>query len=385
MNQIFVEIALVVIVSALLAWVMLILRQPIIIGYIAAGVILGPWGLRFVNNLELINHISDIGITLLLFMAGITLHPEKRMHVFGTSLLITIATSLIFAAVSGLILLSLGFTPLESFVAGSAMIFSSTILVVKLMPTITLHQQRMGTLSIAVLIMQDLIAILLITLIKGNANLSLTDGLTSILKGGLLVAGTMFLERFIVSRVIAHAEHYTELLNLIVLAWCFSVSLAADAMGLSHESGAFIAGLSLAANPISRYISEELRFFRDFFLVLFFFALGAKLDFMLMRNIALQALLMAIVMLLTKPAIFISALRIAGENAKFSRELGIRLGQNSEFSFIIAVIATEHGLLSISASQLVQMTAILTMAASSWFIVSFYPTPLGSNKSLKLD
>jgi Kef-type K+ transport system membrane component KefB len=385
MNHIFVEIAIVVIVSALLAWAMLMLRQPIIIGYIAAGVILGPWGLRFVTDIDLINQISDIGITLLLFMAGITLYPGERMHIFGTSLLLTTATSLIFAALSALIMLTLGFTPVESFIGGGAMMFSSTILVVKLMPTITLHQQRMGTVSIAVLIVQDLIAILLISLIKGNANLSLTDGLMSILKGALLVAGALLLERFIVKRMIAQVERYTELLNLIVLAWCFSVSLSADALGLSHETGAFIGGLSLANNPISRYLSEELRFFRDFFLVLFFFDLGAQLDFMLIRNIALPALLLAVVMLLVKPAVFSSALRIAGENAKFRRELGVRLGQNSEFSFIIAFIAAEKGLLSTSASQLIQLTAIITMAASSYFIVSYYPSPLGSNKNLKID
>ncbi|RXK88209.1 sodium:proton exchanger [Chlorobaculum sp. 24CR] len=382
---IYFDIGIIIMASALLAWLSLLLRQPIIIAYILAGIALGPWGLRLVSNIDFIDEVSKIGITLLLFIAGLSLHPGKIVETFGRTFTMTVATSLIFALVSGGILLAIGLTPTEAVIGGGAMMFSSTILVVKLMPTSTLHQQHMGALGIAVLIIQDLMAILLIAFIKGKAELSLVAGSLGILKGVLLVVVALVAQRALLSRVIKQVERYRELLTLLVLGWCFGIALTAEAMGLSHETGAFIAGVSLADHLIARVIAEELKMFRDFFLVLFFFALGAQLDFSLMTSIALPALLLSALLLFIKPLVFRRALKLTGETPKFSKELSVRLGQNSEFAFVIAVIAAEQGLLSNTASQLLHLVTILTMAVSSYILVSYYPSPLASKPSLKID
>ncbi len=170
-----------------------------------------------------------------------------------------------------------------------------------------------------------------------------------------------------------------------MLGWCFGIALAAETMGLSHETGAFIAGVALAENLIARVIAEELKMFRDFFLVLFFFARGAQLDFSLMKSIALPALLLSALLLFIKPLVFERALKLTGETPKFSKELSMRLGQNSEFAFVIAVIAAEQGLLSATASQLIHMVTILTMAVSSYILVSHYPSPLATKQGLIID
>jgi Kef-type K+ transport system membrane component KefB len=384
-NPVFLDISIVVIVSAVLAWLSLLTRQPIIIAYILAGVLLGPWGLMLVTRLEFINQVSDIGITLLLFLAGLSLHPRKMVELFSKTIVLTLATSLLFALVAALVFFRFGSTVVESAVAGAAMMFSSTILVVKLMPTNTLHQKHMGAVAIAVLIMQDVLAVLIIAFIKGGSSTSVTGWLTTMLIGVLLALLAIVAERYVMRKIIAQVQRYNELLNLMTLAWCFILALVAEQIGLSHEIGAFIAGVALANGPISNFLAEGLKFFRDFFLVLFFFTLGAKLDFALMGTMMLPALVLSALLLALKPVVFDIAFKLSGETGKFSRELGVRLGQNSEFALILAVIAARSGIMSERVSQLVQLVAILTMAVSSYILVFFFPTPLGATKPLKID
>jgi len=384
-NFVFHDIALVVIATTILGWLSLLTRQPIIIAYILAGVLLGPWGLQLVTEIGFINEVSDIGITLLLFLAGLSLHPGKLLELFGKTFLLTLLTSGLFAAVTGAILISFGVPLTQALITGVAMMFSSTILVVKLMPTNTLHQKHMGAVAIAVLIMQDIFAVLAIAFIKGGSSSSLLGWLTSMAIGVILAGVAILAERYVIRKIIAQVQRYNELLNLVALAWCFMLSLVAEQIGMSYEIGAFIAGVALANGPISNFLAEGLKFFRDFFLVLFFFTLGAKLDFSLLQSVLAPALLLTAVLLIIKPLVFQAGFRLSGESGKFSREMGFRLGQNSEFALIIAVLAAESGLLSEINSQLIQLVAIFTMTISSYILVFFFPTPLGTSKPLKID
>ncbi|WP_294348181.1 cation:proton antiporter [Prosthecochloris sp.] len=384
-NVVFLEIALVVIVSTILGWLSLLTRQPIIISYIVAGVLLGPWGLKLVTKIEFINEASNIGITLLLFLAGLSLHPRRLLELFSKTFPLTLLTSGIFALVTGGIFYTFGASILESVITGVAMMFSSTILVVKLMPTITLHQKHMGAVAIAVLIMQDIFAVLAIAFINGGSSSSVVGWITSILIGVLLTVVAILAERYIIRKIIMQVQRYNELLNMVALAWCFSLALLSEYIGMSHEIGAFIAGVALASGPLSNYLAENLKFFRDFFLVLFFFTLGAKMDFALMQTIVWPTVLLSAVLLVLKPLVYRVAFKLTNETPKFSREMGFRLGQNSEFSLIIAVLAAEKGLISAADSQLIQLVAIVTMTASSYLLVFLFPTPLGTSKPLKID
>ena len=384
-NAVFLDIALVVIVSTILGWLSLLTRQPIIIAYIVAGVLLGPWGLKVITEIEFINETSNIGITLLLFLAGLSLHPKRLLELFSKTFPLTLLTSTLFALVTGMIIYAFGASVIESVITGVAMMFSSTILVVKLMPTITLHQKHMGGVAIAVLIMQDIFAVLAITFINGGSSSSVVGWIASILVGVLLTVAAILAERYIIRRIIMQVQRYNELLNLVALAWCFSLALLSEKIGMSHEIGAFIAGVALAGGPLSNYLAENLKFFRDFFLVLFFFTLGAKLDFALMQEIVWPALLLSAVLLVLKPLVYRIAFQFTRETTKFSREMGFRLGQNSEFSLIIAVLAADSLLISAEHSQLIQLVAILTMTISSYILVFFFPTPLGTSKPLKID
>jgi len=156
-------------------------------------------------------------------------------------------------------------------------------------------------------------------------------------------------------------------------------------MGLFYETGAFFAGVVLARHPISLFISEKLKPLRDFFLVLFFFALGARLDLLVMKGMIIPSIIIAGIFLLIKPWVFKKMFIYAGEKKPFAKEAGMRLGQLSEFSLLIAILAFQLGHISSNASQLIQLVTIITFIVSSYIVVLTHPTPIGINKKLIRD
>ena len=384
-ENIFFEIAIIIIVSSVTAWLSLYIKQPIIVGYILAGVMLGPWGLKAIPDIHFIDQTSHIGVTLLLFLAGLALEPHRIIKLFRNSLLLTVISSGLFAAITGLSALIFNFSLLESAIIGTAFMFSSTILVIKLLPTTTLHQKHMGAISIAVLILQDIIAVMVLLFIKGGETHTVLGWVKIFIAGFILTVSAILFEKYFFRKVMKKMEHFQEVLYLFTLAWCFIYAIAADQFGLSHEIGAFIAGVALASNPLALYLLEGLRFFRDFFLVLFFFSLGARLDLGIIQSILVPAFFISAVILLSKPAVYYIGFRLMQEKQKFSFEMSSRLGQASEFSLIIGFFAFTASIIGEKSFQLIQLTTIITMIISSYIVVLLFPTPLSTNIKLKQD
>jgi Kef-type K+ transport system membrane component KefB len=159
----------------------------------------------------------------------------------------------------------------------------------------------------------------------------------------------------------------------------------AHAFGLSHEIGAFIAGVTLAARPIALFIAESLKPLRDFFLILFFFSLGASFNIGILADLVLPAVIIASAVLAVKPWIFQKLLVYAGEKPNLSLEIGIRLGQNSEFALLIAVLGVESRFINQEVSYLIQIVTLLTFIVSSYLIVLKYPTPIAVSDRLRRD
>lgn len=385
MDNVFFSIAIIVVVSSLSACAGILTRQPIVVAYIIAGIILGPWGLSLVRNTDIINEISHIGVVMLLFLAGIVLHPQRLVTLFRKTLLILLSAAILCTAVITALLLLWKFPPVEAVIAGTALLFSSTILVVKLLPTTTLHQKRMGSLCIAILVAQDLLAIAILLFFNGQHPETLGAGLLIPLKGVVFIALVLITEQFVIRPIMVKIEYYHEVLLLLALGWCFGASVAAQKIGFSHEIGAFVAGLSLARSPISYFLSEGLKFFRDFFLVLFFFTLGAQIDLKVIGQIWAPALVSGLLLLAIKPVLYRWLFIRSGETRQTSNEIGVRLGQSSEFSLIVAIVAEKEGFLGPAVSQLVQVTTIFTMVVSSYLTVAFFPSPLASRAKLKQD
>ncbi len=371
--------------AAVLATVALYARQALLVAYILLGVLLGPSVLGLVNDPKLIGDIAHIGIMFLLFLMGLELNPRELLQLMRKTTVITLLSSLLFWSSGCVLALLFGYTSLEAVLIGAAMIFSSTIIGLKLLPTTVLHHQRTGEIIISILLLQDFIAILLLLFLEGSSSPDhpVMEFTKLALALPLLIgAAVLFVQKVLLS-CYRPLILFMNIFFLLAIGWCLGMAQAAAALGISHEIGAFVAGVTLASSPISLYMSEKLKPLRDFFLVMFFFSLGAGFDLGMLGIVILPALLFALLTMLGKPWVFSLLLRKQREEAARSREVGARLGQMSEFSLLIAVLALDRGLIGIEASYLIQLATLLTFFASTYLVVMRYPTPIALSDELR--
>ena len=373
--------------AAVLATLALYTRQPLIVVYILTGMILGPSGLSYVDNPQLISSIAKFGIIFLLFLLGLDMQPAKLIGTLRSATLVGIGSSVIFFIAGFLIASLFDYTFTETLIIGIAMMFSSTIIGIKLLPTTVLHHRHTGELIISLLLIQDLIAIIaLLVLTGGFLEFSGASKVVRVLISLPLMIGLSWLfVKYVLLKLLEKFDAFHEYIFLVAIGWCLALAEISEAAGLSLEIGAFVAGVTIATSPIALYIADHLKPLRDFFLVLFFFSLGAGFHVELLADVALASVMMAAVMLALKPVIFRFLLRGMSETNALGWETGFRLGQISEFSLLIAFIATAEHLISQEASHLIQATAILTFLVSSYIVVFRYPTPIAVSDRLRRD
>jgi Kef-type K+ transport system membrane component KefB len=373
--------------AAALATLALYARQAMIVAYIVVGIALGPAGAGLVEDARWLEDVAKIGIMFLLYLLGLNMVPAQLLRMLREATVVTAASSAAFFALGAGVALAFRFEVTEALVIGAAMMFSSTIIGLKLLPTTALHHQHTGQVMISVLLLQDLLAILVLLALQGSAT---TDGLwggiaRELLALPVVVGFAYVLERRVLEPLLSRFDQIQEYMFLLVIAWCLSLAEFAHLLGLSHEIGAFIAGVALANCPVSLFIADSLRPLRDFFLILFFFSLGASLDWRVAQTVLAPSLVLAGLVLSAKPWIFKHLFLRAGETSRLATEAGVRLGQVSEFSLLVAVLAAEVGVLGRQGSYVVQLTTVTTFIASSYFIVMRYPTPIAVRDNLRQD
>ncbi|MEE9494303.1 MAG: cation:proton antiporter [Gammaproteobacteria bacterium] len=373
--------------AAILATIALYARQSMLIAYILLGMLLGPHALGLVKDVNLLGSLSHVGITLLLFLLGLNLHPQNLVNMFRQATLVTLISSGIFAICGYLLAFATGFNPTDALVIASTMMFSSTIIGLKLLPNTVLHHQHTGEIIISVLLLQDLIAILILLVITaaGNDVSGWQQATILILSLPALLLFAFLFSRYVLTPLLRRFDTIQEYIFLLAIGWCLGLAELSEFLGLSPEIGAFIAGIALATEPISRFIADNLRPLRDFFLIVFFFSLGAGFNPASTTDILLPACILAAVSLLVKPFVFKKLWGKQGETDQISAEIGVRLGQISEFSLLIIFLGLQSGIISERASTTVQLATILSFIVSSYYIVAHYPTPMGTNKRLLRD
>ena len=369
--------------AALIATAALYLRQPLLVAYILVGMLFGPHGLGLVTEGDLLQDIAEFGILFLLFLLGLDMQPGKLVLTLRKTALVTLVSALLFAGLGYGIGLSFGFSRADSLIIGFAMIFSSTIIGIKLLPTTVLHQKHIGELMVGILLLQDFIAILLLVFLDSSATES--DALRVLLALPALLLIAWLMTRYVLIFLIGRFDHFKEYIFLLAVGWCLGLSELGVLMGLSAEIGAFVAGVSLATSPIALYIADSLKPLRDFFLILFFFSLGAQFNVAVLGGILLPAIVLAAVALSVKPVMFRFLLLRLSERERLAWEAGLRLGQISEFSLLVAFVAGRSGMLSEAASMTIQAAAIITFLVSSYIVVMFCPTPIATNPQLRRD
>lgn len=386
LDHIILQFVLIFAGAALFATLFLYLKQPIIIAYIVLGIVVGPKGLGLINDARQIEQLAHIGIILLLFLIGLNFQPAKLVGLLGRVGVVTLATCFIFMLL-GLTAASLmGYPFIDSLIIGAALMFSSTIVSLKLIPTTQLHHHHVGEVMISVLLLQDVIAIVLIVLVtEGGMDDITTSVVLLLLKLVLLSVMSFVIVRFVITKLLLKFDVIKEHTFVMALGWGLFVAGAAEMLGLSLEMGAFIAGISMATVPIALVIAEELKPLRDFFLILFFFSIGAEFDLVVSQQLIVSGLILTALLMAAKPVIFNWGFKAIGEKPKVSAELGIRLGQASEFSLLIAFSALASGLIEERSSYLIQLVVVLTFIVSTYWVVNAYPTPISYKSSQRKD
>jgi Kef-type K+ transport system membrane component KefB len=371
--------------ATVLATLALFTRQPVLIAYIALGAIAGPYGMGWVEHPEQLEEMSHIGIIFLLFLLGLDMQPRALLAVLRQASTVAIASSVIFFSVGYGVGHLFGFSNMDAVVIGLAMMFSSTIIGLKLLPTTVLHHKHMGDLMVGLLLLQDMIAIftlIFLGVLGGEANMPVWQPFLAL---PLLIAISYGLVKYVLLPLITRFDRYQEYLFILAIGWCLAMAEGAKLSGLTHEIGAFIAGVTLATSPIAQFIAISLKPLRDFFLVMFFFALGAGFDLSMLSSIALAATVLATLILVIKPVTFRILLGRFSERKPLAWDIGMRLGQISEFSLLVAFVAVESALLSTQGSLLIQATAIITFVVSSYVVVFNCPNPIAVKESLRRD
>ncbi|MEE4661578.1 MAG: cation:proton antiporter [Halieaceae bacterium] len=376
--------------AAVLATLALYTRQPLIVAYIVLGAALGPFGLSLVTDVKLLADISHVGIIFLLFLLGLDMQPQALVATLKKSTFVAVVSSALFLVTGFGVARLFGFTRFDALVIGASMMFSSTIIGIKLLPTTVLHHRHTGELMVGLLLLQDLLAIIVLMLLlgvseSGGAEVSGWGVLASLMGLPLLLGAAFLVVRYVLLPLIQRFDRFHEYIFLLAIGWCLGVTEAGAALGLSEEIGAFIAGITIATSPISQYIAVNLKPLRDFFLVLFFFSVGARFDLGLLDEVLLPATVLAGIVLTIKPVAYRFLLKGVSEQRTLAWDLGFRLGQASEFSLLIAYVAAAGALVSSQASLLIQATTILTFFVSSYVVVLNYPSPIAISDHLRRD
>jgi Kef-type K+ transport system membrane component KefB len=374
--------------AAIVASIALYTRQPMIIAYIALGILLGPSALSLINEPKLMDEMSHIGIIFLLFLLGLDMQPSHLINMLKKASWIALLSSIAFAILGFSVSILYGYSQIESFIIGIAMMFSSTIVCIKLLPTTALHHKHTGELVVGLLLLQDMIAIAVLLVLYSTASAddsTIMQYLKPLIALPLLVTGAFLFVKYILLKLISRFDRFHEYIFLVSIGWCLSMAVLAETAGLSAEMGAFIAGVALATSPISQYIATHLKPLRDFFLILFFFSIGASFNLDLLGLVILPALILTISSMLIKPVVFRYLLKGIKEDASTSWEVGFRLGQVSEFSLLIAYLAANIGLIGQEASHVIQATAILSFAMSTYIVILNFPNPIAISDKLRRD
>ena len=367
----FSELSLIIAIATFVGLIIHILRQPLIIGYILTGIIVGPSLLDIVHSEDTVDIFAKIGIALLLFIIGLGLNPQVIKEV-GKAAALTGTGQVIFTTVVGFGIVSLmGFDSLEAIYVAIALTFSSTIIVLKLLSDKKEQGRLYGKISIGFLLVQDIIATmaLVVAATAGDGNFSAGSLYVLILKG-VLVATVLFIaSAYVLPHLSTLIAGSTEYLFLFAIGWGFGIATLFAESGFSLEVGALFAGVSLAPMLYSQEIASRLRPLRDFFIVLFFISLGSGLSLESLIEVIPQGVILSLFVLIGNPLIVLIIMGLLGYTKKTSFKAGLTVAQISEFSIVFILLGNELGNVTDRTVSLITVVALITIAVSTYMII----------------
>lgn len=385
MAELLFEIGTVIVVATFLAYIAHLIKQPIILGYIAAGFIIGPSITGIIASTEAITILSEFGIALLLFIVGLEMSIQKLKN-SGMRTAIMGGGQVLFTAVVGYAIAAMfGFTPMEAFYIAVALTFSSTAIVIKLMSDKATLETTYGRLVIGMLLIQDVIAIFILALLPSLGSTNAGFITLSVVKGLALFGVAYLATKTVLDPLTRIAAKSTELLFLSAVSWLFIMSYAAYAMGYSIAIGAFVAGVALASSKYSLEITSRVKVLRDFFVTIFFVSLGMQLTLLSFGQHIWPALALSLFVIVGNPIIVALLALAIGYNNRISIMSGLPMGQVSEFSLIVIALGVSLGHISGEVSAIMVIITTLTITATTYVIKYDEPIYGFIKKALKLS
>ncbi len=367
------ELSVVVAIAALLALISRAIKQPPIIAYLVAGIVIGPLFFNLISpdtsSAEFIQVFARIGVAFLLFIVGLSLDFRVLKEVGGVSIIggfIQIAATTAFGY---LISRGLGFYPLPSFYIALALAFSSTVVVVKMLSDKREIDTLHGRIALGILIVQDFVAALALMLIPLVGQEKDATGIVQqiALAIGLIVFIFLF-ANFVFSRLLSYLARSPEVLFLFGIAWALILATAFDSLGFSLEIGALIAGMSLASSKYNLELGGKIKPLRDFFVVLFFVFFGSQLVGPISQNLIVQAIILSLFVIIAKPLFVMAFMRASGYQKRTNFLTGLSLAQISEFSLVLILVGFTFEHITQHTMSLIVLVSLLTIGISSYGI-----------------
>ena len=370
----FAEIAAVLVVAAALGALALWLRQPLLIAFIGAGILLGPSGIDLVSAHEQLNLLAELGIGLLLFIVGLKLDPHLIRAVGPVAIVAGVGQMSITAVMGFFIGVALGFTTMGAFYLAAAVTFSSTIIIVKLLSDEREIDALHGRISLGILIMQDIVVVLLMIGLSAFADepsaTSFMSELLAVAVKGLGFLGLVALStRYLLPALLHSLARRPELLALFAIAWAIGLASLGVTLGFSKEVGAFVGGVAIAWTPYKAVLAARLVNLRDFMLLFFFINLGIQIDFAQLDRALGTAALISLFVLLVKPLLVMGLVGAAGYSRRTSVTSGLAMGQISEFSLILAALGLTLGHIGDELVGVITLVGLMTMGLSTYMII----------------
>lgn len=370
----FIEFSMLLAISALVGLIAVQLRQPLIVAFIAVGIMVGPSVLGLVTLTEEIDLLAHLGIAILLFVVGLKLD----LHIIRTMGVVALFTGLgqvIFTSLIGFFIgLMLGLDVIGAIYVAVALTFSSTIIIVKLLSDKRELDALHGRVAIGFLIVQDIVVILAMIVLTAMGQAQSLSGLgyeafMVLVKGALMLATVALLMRYVIPSLLKKLAHSAELLILFAIAWALFGASAGKLLGFSQEVGAFLAGVSLASTHYRELIGARLVSLRDFLLLFFFISLGASLELSTLGAQVWPALVFSVFILIGNPLIVMIIMGYMGYRKRTGFLAGLTVAQISEFSLILAALGFNLGHLDTETVGLVTLVGLITISISTYLIL----------------
>ncbi|MBF8249413.1 MAG: sodium/hydrogen exchanger [Candidatus Levybacteria bacterium] len=374
MQNIFLEITIIICLASFFAVVFKWLKLPIILAYILTGIVAGPLGFVNLQSRDLLQTMGDVGVTFLLFMLGLEMKIRDFGSIGKTVFIVFFVQAIFTFLISYLAAIVLEFSNVSAIYIGIALVFSSTIIVVKFLSDKKNLHSLYGKFTIGILLLQDFLAIAALIFLSSFNSQTLYNPinifLQVLLKGILIFSIVGYLSQKVFPKIVESLSKSSEILFLVSIGWVFGLAalISSPMIGFSVEIGGFLAGLALA-NSIANYqIIAKAKILRDFFIIIFFVILGIKMTFNNLELILFPVIAFSLIALILKPLIVMIAMGLMGFRKRTSFLSGVNLGQISEFSLILVFLGGKLGHLNGNTVSLITAVSIIAFIFSAYAI-----------------